>query len=407
MTAALHTHRGASRRRTEHSHAEAFDGLPGWTYTDAELLADEHDHVFRRTWQIVCHHGDLPTDGSYVVLDLFRDSVVVVRRGSGDYRAFLNACRHRGTKLLDGAGSCGRHIRCPYHGWTYDLSGALKAVPERRQFPGIDFRTLNLRRVALELFHGFIFVRIEAGAPSVAAMWGSYAADMAEYRFDVAEPLAPIVEEEWPVNWKVAVENNLESYHVAASHPALFRVVGRATAEDSLGTGVMRGENRLREKPLASWSERIYQKHVGSVSGHLPPASRKLFRFFSMLPNLAVDVYPDLMRFLQIIPRGPERCVIRTGTYGLPDGRREAAAVRYANGRLNRAVMREDRAICERTQFGMSSRDYRPGPLASQEEALKEFHDMLRLAVPPLGLTAGPGRRPPRARDNGSDRAVS
>lgn len=370
-----------------------FEGLPGWAYGDAELVTDEHDRVFRPSWQIACHTSELPKDGSYVVLDLYRDSVVVLRRGPADFRAFLNSCRHRGTKLVEGAGDCGKHIRCPYHGWAYDLSGDLKAVPERKQFPGVDFATLSLRPVELEVFHGFVFVRIDGGGPSVAAMWGSYSQDMAEYYFDQVKPLMPIYEEHWPVNWKIAMENNLESYHVAASHPALFRVVGRATTEDMLGLGVMRGENRLREKPLASWSERIYQKHVEAVGSHLPTNSRRLFRFFSMLPNLALDIYPDLMRFLQIIPRGPQRCAIRIGVYAREDASREATAVRYVNGRLNRAVMREDRLVCERMQTGVSSRDFRPGPLAIQEEALMDFHGMLREAIPRIGLPEADRKR--------------
>lgn len=372
----------AGKTSRHHAQHAVSDGLPGWAYHDPALPADEHDSVFRTSWQIVCHRNDLPADGSFATLDLYRDSVIVVRKSDSDFRAFLNSCRHRGTKLLDGSGACGKHIRCPYHGWTYDLSGALKGVPDRRQFPGLDFGGLQLRTVALELFQGFLFVRIEGDGPSVADMWGGYRHDLAEHRFEELEPLAPVGSEEWPVNWKIAMENNLESYHVAASHPALFRVVGRATEEDTLQTGVMRGVNRLREKPLAGWSERTYQQHIDGVNGYLPQVSRRLFRFFSMLPNLAVDIYPDMMRFLQIIPRGPERCVIRVGTYGLRNGAREAGVVRYANARLNRAVMREDRAICVRTQFGVLSKDYRPGPLAAQEEALREFHYMLRAAVP-------------------------
>ena len=185
-------------------------------------------------------------------------------------------------------------------------------------------------------------------------------------------------------------EQSSESYHVPASHPALHRVVSSPTSEDSLSGGVMRGINRLRERPSSRWSERAYQCHIASVSDYLPVASRKLFRFFSMLPNLAIDVYPELVRFLHVVPLGARRCAIRVGVYALKSVKREARVVRYLNYRINRVVMREDRNVCYRAQLGLVTRDYAPGPLSTQEEALYEFHGMLREAVPEIGQPIPP-----------------
>ena len=339
---------------------------------------------------MVCHASDLPRSGSYRTLDLYRDSILVVRTSREDIKAFLNVCRHRGAKLLEGSGDCSRHIRCPYHGWTYDFGGALKAVPGRKSFPGIDATRLGLNPVDLEIFHGFVFVRITGSGPSVAQMWGKYSADLEAYRFHELEPIAPLEGEEWDVNWKIAVENNLEPHHVPMSHPALYRVVSSPSLEDSLGSGVMRGVNRLREKPSSRWSERAYQRHTANVSQYLPVASRKLFRFFSVLPNLAIDVYPELVRFLHIVPLGPRRCIIRVGVYGLNAGRREARDRQVPQSSHQSCRHGEDRDICRRAQFGVMSRDYLQGPLSTQEEALGEFHDMLREAVPTLSHSVAP-----------------
>ena len=112
-------------------------GLPAWTYRNPELLELEYERVILPSWQFVCHENQLRMPGDFATLELKRDPVLVVRDEDGALRGFLNVCRHRGTRLLDGTGSCRARIACPYHGWTYGLDGRLLAVPAERTFPGI------------------------------------------------------------------------------------------------------------------------------------------------------------------------------------------------------------------------------------------------------------------------------
>ena len=83
-----------------------------------------------------------------------------------------------------------------------------------------------------------------------------------------------------------------------------------------------------------------------------------------MLPNLGIDVFPDQMDFFQVLPRGPGKCVIRGGSFALPDDRREMKIVRYLSARINRQVQREDAFLCRRVQEGLASGSYEPGPLS-------------------------------------------
>jgi phenylpropionate dioxygenase-like ring-hydroxylating dioxygenase large terminal subunit len=205
-------------------------------------------------------------------------------------------------------------------------------------------------------------------------------------------PLGPISQETWPVDWKLAMDNYLESYHVPIGHPGLNRMF-TPDYEDQAGVpGVARGVSWLREQPSSRWSERLYQKYVGMVTGHLPEPSRRCWRFYSMLPNLGIDVMPEQMDFFQVLPDGPGRCIVRGGVYGLPGAGRELRAVRYLGQRINRQVNREDALLCARVQRGLASRSYTPGPLSELERWMHEFHELLRERIPETRLPSAPAR---------------
>jgi phenylpropionate dioxygenase-like ring-hydroxylating dioxygenase large terminal subunit len=158
----------------------------------------------------------------------------------------------------------------------------------------------------------------------------------------------------------------------------------------NLPTGVARGISWLRDRPSSQWSERMYQQLIGRVTDHLPEPHRKRWTFYSMLPNLGVDVFPDQMDFFQVLPRGPGKCTIRGGSFARPDARREMRVVRYLSARINRQVQREDEFLCKRVQQGLASSSYEPGPLSTLENCMLEFHDLLREKIPEVRLGSAP-----------------
>ena len=94
-------------------------GLPAWVYNHPEMTRLEYERLLKPSWQIVCHISQIPSAGDYVTFQLGADSVIVLRERDGGIRALRNVCRHRGTRLLEGAGKCHGRITCPYHGWSY------------------------------------------------------------------------------------------------------------------------------------------------------------------------------------------------------------------------------------------------------------------------------------------------
>jgi phenylpropionate dioxygenase-like ring-hydroxylating dioxygenase large terminal subunit len=142
--------------------------LPAWIYRDPEYFAIECDTVLRPSWQVLCHLADIPNPGDFHTFDFIGEHLVAVRGEDGRVRAFHNVCRHRAARILDGNhGNCGRTMMCPYHAWSYDLEGRLVGLPFRKSFD-VDPADLGLRPVEMEIWHGFVFVRLESGGPSVA-----------------------------------------------------------------------------------------------------------------------------------------------------------------------------------------------------------------------------------------------
>ncbi len=366
-------------------------GLPPWVYRNPELTRLEIERVLRPSWQIACHVSQIRNAGEYVSFELGSDSVVVLRDANGGIRAFHNVCRHRGTRLLEGAGKCPGRITCPYHGWTYRYDGSLLATPARDSFPSLDLREYGLNAVRVEQALGFVWVCLAGDPPPPSRVWAPIIEELAPYRFEELVPTQPVYVEEWNVDWKIAMDNYLESYHVPIGHPGLNRLF-TPDYEDQRGVpGIARGISWMREAPSSRWSERMYQKHVAAVTApHLPEPQRRSWRFYSCLPNLGIDIMPEQVDFFQVLPKGPGKTVIRGAAFGLPDERREMRLIRWLGNRINMEVNREDRSLCERLQRGIADSSYRPGPLSQIETWMIEFHDLLRTRIPEMNLPDPP-----------------
>jgi phenylpropionate dioxygenase-like ring-hydroxylating dioxygenase large terminal subunit len=366
--------------------------LPAWVYSHPEMTRLEIERILLPSWQIVTHVSALQKSGDFATLDIGPESVFVIRDREGRIRGFHNVCRHRGARLVDGQGTCPTSVTCPYHGWSYRHDGSLMGMPVRESFPDLDRSQNGLRPVKVDVAFGFVFVAVTGDPPPVREVWGDLGDELAPYRFEEMVALSPISVEHWNVDWKIVMDNYLESYHVPIGHPGLNRMF-TPDYEDQAGVpGVARGAGWFREQPSSRWSERTYQKIVGGVSQHLPEPNRRCWRFYSMLPNLGIDVMPDQMDFFQILPNGPGKSIIRGAVYGLPDQRREMRIARFLSDRINRQTNREDTWLCERVQRGLLSSSYVPGRLSTLERWMLEFHELLRARIPEVRLPSPPSR---------------
>ena len=380
----------ATHLKSVQSARDPLDGmsLPGWLYHDAEFFEAEKRAFLRAAPQVVCHESDIAQPGEWRSLEYLGESVIVIRGDDGEARAFTNVCRHRGSRLVDGSGGCARVLTCPYHAWSYARDGRLVGVPHRQEYPDLRTEDLGLVPVTLERWHGFLFVTLEPGAPSVAEMMAPYETEVAPYRFEDLRAIGRVTLRPRPLNWKTIADNYSDGLHIPVGHPGLTRLFGRNYRIEA-NAHVDRMEGDLVEKDSANPSERAYQRLLPSVD-HLPESHRRKWLYYKLFPNVAFDVYPDQVDFMQFLPASATETVIREIAYALPDDRREMRAARHLNWRINRRVNAEDTELITRVQLGMQSPSYRPGPLGTSEVCLRSSAQKLRKLIPEARLSSPP-----------------
>ena len=362
--------------------------LPGWLYHDPDFFGAEQRAFLRSAPQVVCHEGEIAGAGDWRTLEYLGESVIVIRGDDGKVRAFANVCRHRGSRLVDGAAGCSARLTCPYHAWTYGKDGRLIGVPQRGEYPGLDPATLGLVPVVLEEWRGFLFVTLEPGAPSVAEMMAPHEAEIAPYRFEELRPIGRLTLRPRDLNWKTIADNYSDGLHIPVGHPGLTRLFGRGYRIEA-DAHVDRMEGDLVEGESANLSERAYQRFLPEA-GHLPVSHRRKWLYLKLFPNVAFDLYPDQVDFMQFLPVSATQTVIREISYALPDTRREMKAARYLNWRINRRVNDEDTQLISRVQAGMQSPSYIAGPLGTSEVCLRSFAQKLRGLIPEARLAHSP-----------------
>ncbi|MFC3714385.1 aromatic ring-hydroxylating dioxygenase subunit alpha [Sphingoaurantiacus capsulatus] len=379
--------------RSPAAEADRLDGLslPAWTYRSQRFFDLEREAVFRPSWQLVCHVNDVPAAGDYHRFDFLGESIVTVRGRDGAVASFHNVCRHRAARLLDGdRGNCGGRITCPYHAWTYGLDGKLIGVPRRASFGEVDWAAHHLASVEQEIYLGFVFVRLaDDGGLSVAEMMAPYTDQLAPYRFEELVPQGRVTLRPREVNWKNVADNYGDGLHINIAHPGLTRLFGKSYGLEAMPhADKMWGD--LQDAPSRNWSERLYQKLLPEVP-HLPADRQRHWMYVKLWPNVAFDIYPDQVDFMQFVPVSPTETVIREIAYVLPgDERREMRAARYLNWRINRQVNAEDTDLIARVQAGMGSSSYTTGPLSDDEVCLRSFARRMRTAIPEACLEREP-----------------
>jgi len=185
-------------------------------YVDAEVYELELRRVIDRNWIVVGHQSELSAAGDFKVINVARESAIIVRGKDAKLRAFANVCRHRGSLVCLEAGGNTDRFKCPYHGWVYAIDGTLTAA--RSMADDFDRTQWGLRPVALELLGGFMLICFSDDPPGLDGARSELARPMAMFAFESLKVAAHRTYD-IPANWKLAVENYQECYHCATAHP--------------------------------------------------------------------------------------------------------------------------------------------------------------------------------------------
>ena len=338
--------------------------LPAEAYTSPDVLAWERRHFFAASWVCLGRVEAVFPEGRTQVATTVGDvGVLLSVGGAGEVAAFANTCRHRGHELLpDGGTSVKRAVVCPYHAWSYDLSGALIAAPGFREVASFDPAAHGLVRLPVEVWHGWVFVNALGTAAPLAAHVGGLEGLVAPY---APERLVLGATHEYVVaaNWKVITENYHECYHCPLIHPELCEVSPPASGSNFDLPGVwVGGTMDLREgadtMSLTGRSEGV------PVEGVDP----RVVLYLGLLPNLLLSLHPDYVMTHRITPLAPDRTQVECAWYFVSADVDPAYAVDFWD-----TTNRQDWGACESVQRGLASPHFRPGPLAPNEDAVHEL----------------------------------
>jgi len=351
--------------------------LPGRSYTDAAVFAREQETIFERQWFCAVRAAEIDRPGSFRVVQIGRESVLIVRGRDGTLRAFLNVCRHRGARLCaEEAGQVRRNVRCSYHAWTYDLEGRLVAAPNLAKMADIDRGAYGLIRVGLREWLGYAWVCVADEPPSfedtvmadVTGRLGDPAA-IGRYR---AEDLAVgrRITYQVAANWKLIIENFMECYHCAAIHPELTRVLPEFargySAQSYIGHGAA----------FADEAEAFTVTGDGGF-GRLPnvsPDQDRRYFAITVRPQVFLNLVPDHVIVHRMFPLAPDQTTV-TCDWLFHAAVVEAGHDVSASVELFDRVNRQDFEACELAQLSMGSRAYRDGGvLVPSEHHITEFH---------------------------------
>jgi choline monooxygenase len=339
---------------------ERAETIPGFWYWDDELYRAECRHVFGATWQLVGLAEHIAVVGNFLTADIAGEPIVVLRDEQGTLRAFYNVCRHRAARLLaEPHGQAGR-LRCPYHGWTYDLQGRLRGTPEFEGVENFCKEDNGLVPLAVDTWGPYVFVHGGTQPPALAqylAPLPERARPLGLERLRFAERREYVVE----CNWKVFVDNFQDGgYHVHAVHPALAGALDYAHYHNELAE-----HTTVQISPLRPAEEADVAKVRSGDTAY----------YWWVFPNLMVNLYSGVMDVNYVLPLGPERCKVIFDWFFSPDA--DLSFVRDSIAVSDR-VQREDVAISEEVQRGLRSRSYRAGRYSVRREApVHLFHCLL------------------------------
>lgn len=335
-------------------------------YTDPQWFEVDQKAIFARTWQWLCHVEKLREPGSYVTGTVAGMPVAAVRDEAGALRGFYNVCKHRAHELLSGSG-VRRSIVCPYHAWSYDLSGRLR----RARNTGFDVSGICLDQVQVAEFGGMIYVNLDPAAAPLGEQAGDLEAEILARAPDVAKlTLARRLTYDIASNWKNVVDNFLECYHCHVAHKDFVSLVDMSTYEVTTH-GI--------------WSSHMAQAGKTDNSAYdVSGATVTEHAVWWLWPNTCLLRYPGRGNFmvLQIIPDGPERTRETWDFYLETDEPNEAEldSIRY----IDQVLQVEDIALVESVQRGMRTPAFTQGRIVYDpdgsglsEHAVHHFHGLV------------------------------
>lgn len=365
---------------------EKSQSLPPGAYVDPAFLDFEASEIFRKEWISLAHISQLPSPGDFIKVDICGEPMVVARGKDDVIRVLSRVCRHRGMDVMPNGANYPdkgneRVILCPYHLWSYEMSGRLVGVPEMQEAEGFDRTEICLHEYRSEIWEGFIFVTLSEDIPPLAEKYdGLRDQFMGKWNLSEAEL---VWDQHWSCdfNWKILLENFMEAYHHLGAHRKTLEpflpAKGCWTEPYDENYSVMHLPLRedMKEEILASGD-------AGTTMKPFPGLEVEDYTewwVYLGFPNFLIFNAPDRTYWYRLLPTGPETCSLTTTMLIHPSTKEEKGYDETYESEVAAAIKfhLEDMEVCEATQRGMKSSVATPGRLSHLEEPIWHFQKYL------------------------------
>ncbi len=357
---------------------EAFT-VPPAMYSDEEIHALELERIFKLEWVSPGMAADIPNVGDYLTYSVAGQPIYIIRSKDGQIRSYANVCLHRMMTLLQGSG-CAQRITCPYHGWTYDTEGkVIGAGYMANRDPEFDKKGYRLPEIRTEVWHGIIYVTLNAAASSVKDLLTDLEPEVARFQLDRYLPVE-MQDHVWNTNWKLLTENFMESYHLPVAH------------RETVGAWCAVDQSTFPDQPHPAFTWQTFEKDENAKYGRAHKDNHHLvgkWRYTSLMPTVFPThmfvLAPDHMWYLSLVPQGPNQVRVRFGAMVAPEVK-AALGDGYEDWRSSTVaffdkVNAEDKFVVEGIHRGSASPLARPGPFSWLEREIHDFSKYLDMKL--------------------------
>ena len=367
-------------QRPVHEQPQHSYTIPSSLYLDEKIYEQEKQNIFYCNWHYAGHASQLSKTGDYLTASVADESVFIVRCQDETLRGFYNVCRHRAHQLLEGSGNT-HNIVCPYHAWSYALTGELRHARNSEKVPGFDKSEFCLQPVQVDTLCDFVFFNLDLEADSLNNQAPGLEQDLQERlpNWDQMKPLDTFTygPAAMAANWKVVVDNFLECYHCAPAHPDF------ATLFDM---------SSYQMETFSNWSRQLGPDTRAKNTAYAlaPDSPNRSGAFWYLWPTTTINLLPGepYLLVLSFLPLDHERTSFFGHRYGLSDNSQVDAQDHY----MNTVLGPEDAALCESVQKGLKSQSYDQGRFIVDpdlsgiaEHAVHQFHRLVLAALEPTG----------------------
>ncbi|MCH2482191.1 MAG: Rieske 2Fe-2S domain-containing protein [Gammaproteobacteria bacterium] len=367
-------------QRPVHEQPQHSYTIPSSLYLDEKIYEQEKQNIFYCNWHYAGHASQLSKTGDYLTASVADESVFIVRCQDETLRGFYNVCRHRAHQLLEGSGNT-HNIVCPYHAWSYALTGELRHARNSEKVPGFDKSEFCLQPVQVDTLCDFVFFNLDLEADSLNNQAPGLEQDLQERlpNLDQMKPLDTFTygPAAMAANWKVVVDNFLECYHCAPAHPDF------ATLFDM---------SSYQMETFSNWSRQLGPDTRAKNTAYAlaPDSPNRSGAFWYLWPTTTINLLPGepYLLVLSFLPLDHERTSFFGHRYGLSDNSQVDAQDHY----MNTVLGPEDAALCESVQKGLKSQSYDQGRFIVDpdlsgiaEHAVHQFHRLVLAALEPTG----------------------